>query len=59
MNNVNMPKCLSCGAPIKPFDHGVVRFQCPECDKILIIRCSQCRSLGNSYICPNCGFKGP
>ncbi|MFW9995650.1 MAG: zinc finger domain-containing protein [Candidatus Odinarchaeota archaeon] len=54
-----MPKCLCCQAPIKPFDHGVTRFNCPECDKIQIIRCSQCRTRGNNYICPNCGFKGP
>ena len=59
MDSIEMPKCLSCLSHINPIDRGVARFDCPECDKIKIVRCTICRTRGNSYICPNCGFKGP
>jgi Zn-ribbon RNA-binding protein len=51
-------KCISCNTSVVN-DAGSVRFQCPNCGKYLIIRCSKCRKTVAQYKCPVCGFEGP
>lgn len=53
-----VPRCISCGKPITPFEKGV-HFICPNCGKAEIWRCEKCRKLGNPWKCPVCGFEGP
>jgi len=53
-----MPRCFCCNRPIPPGDLAV-KFPCPNCGKIVIWRCSTCRSLSRPYKCPVCGFAGP
>ncbi len=52
------PVCSSCHRIIPPGEHGVA-FPCPNCGKVIIIRCRKCRQLSVPYKCPNCGFVGP
>ena len=49
-------KCTSCNSKIV---EGATRFMCPNCGKVEIIRCKQCKKLGAKYKCSNCGFEGP
>ena len=51
-------KCSSCGKRIEA-ERDWVKFDCPKCGKSVIIRCEKCKRLENSYICPDCEFKGP
>ncbi|MBD3192439.1 MAG: RNA-binding protein [Candidatus Heimdallarchaeota archaeon] len=57
--NYEMPSCSSCFRKISPNDIGSVKFRCPECGDVVIVRCSRCRNLGNDFKCPACGFEGP
>lgn len=50
--------CLSCNKRITN-DAGSVNFKCPNCGKMDIIRCSDCRKIAVKYTCPECGFSGP
>ncbi|MHA1990442.1 MAG: zinc finger domain-containing protein [Candidatus Hodarchaeales archaeon] len=56
---IQMSHCSCCQTQIVPEDVGTVRFDCPECNQFLIIRCGRCRNLGNQFKCHNCGFSGP
>ncbi|MFH1276101.1 MAG: zinc finger domain-containing protein [Candidatus Woesearchaeota archaeon] len=40
-------------------DKGRVAFDCPQCGKSEIVRCTNCRSNAARYSCPSCDFKGP
>ncbi|MGB9622743.1 MAG: zinc finger domain-containing protein, partial [Candidatus Bathyarchaeia archaeon] len=50
--------CISCGKRISP-DEKAVKFMCPNCGSVSIIRCEKCRLFGRSYRCPKCDFTGP
>lgn len=51
-------KCSTCNINLVG-QEDFVKFDCPECGKCLIIRCSQCKRLSNAYKCEKCGFEGP
>ena len=51
-------KCTSCKVSITNLA-GSVRFICPNCGKIEIVRCSHCREIGAKYKCKGCSFEGP
>ncbi|RLI30522.1 RNA-binding protein [Candidatus Bathyarchaeota archaeon] len=55
---VKVPICTSCGRTIIPMER-YVRFSCPNCGQITIIRCEKCRKFGRPYKCAKCGFVGP
>lgn len=55
---VNELICSSCKKKITN-NTGSVRFKCPNCDNIEIIRCKHCRKIGARYTCSSCGFSGP
>ncbi len=54
MNNI----CSSCKIRIAN-DSGTARFQCPECGKSEIVRCTKCRTTAVKYKCAECEFEGP
>jgi len=47
--------CSTCGSKTAVYGE----FPCPNCGKAKLIRCKHCRSINNSYKCPECGFEGP
>jgi Zn-ribbon RNA-binding protein len=49
--------CSSCG--VRLIGGGISFFKCPNCGAAEIGRCRQCRDQSVTYVCPNCGFKGP
>ena len=51
-------KCTSCGISLLG-DDKFVRFNCPNCEKEEIFRCSKCKRFSNAYVCKKCGFQGP
>jgi predicted RNA-binding Zn-ribbon protein involved in translation (DUF1610 family) len=51
-------KCSSCKTQITN-DKGSVEFNCPNCGKTKITRCSKCRQIVTKYTCAACGFVGP
>ena len=51
-------RCISCNTSVVN-DAGSARFQCPNCGKYTIVRCSKCRKIVTKYKCPGCGFEGP
>ncbi|OYT55334.1 DUF1610 domain-containing protein [Candidatus Bathyarchaeota archaeon] len=53
-----MPKCSWCNKVIVPKEN-FVRFPCPNCGGVIIVRCKKCREFGRPYKCPKCGFTGP
>ena len=53
-----MLKCSTCKVNILAKEN-FVRFNCPACGKVEIVRCNTCKSLSNKYTCENCGFVGP
>ncbi|MEM4245138.1 MAG: zinc finger domain-containing protein [Candidatus Nanoarchaeia archaeon] len=50
--------CNSCKKEIIN-ERGSVRFKCPNCGDVEIIRCEHCRSIGARYKCSGCEFEGP
>lgn len=50
-------RCTSCGIPLSR--ENDVRFICPNCNKVQLGRCGNCRNQSAIYICPGCGFEGP
>ncbi len=54
-----MPRCSSCNKVVHPRDISVVVFQCPNCGKGIIIRCSKCRQMANIAKCSVCGYEYP
>ena len=38
---------------------GSVRFLCPQCQKVEIVRTRNEREIVAQYTCPGCGFIGP
>lgn len=51
-------KCTSCNVDITNMN-GSIEFDCPNCGKVKIIRCSDCRTKAIKYKCSGCGFEGP
>ncbi|MBM1154617.1 DUF1610 domain-containing protein [archaeon] len=51
-------RCSWCGKIIWPGESWV-KFPCPNCGRVLIIRCERCRKLVRPYKCVHCGFMGP
>ncbi len=51
-------KCNSCGMNLIGED-DFVRFGCPKCNEVEIVRCRKCRRKKNTYRCKECGFEGP
>ncbi|MCK5177019.1 MAG: DUF1610 domain-containing protein [Candidatus Aenigmarchaeota archaeon] len=51
-------KCISCGKNLSSTDDYSI-FSCPECGKIEIVRCGQCKKKSVQYKCNECGFIGP
>jgi len=58
MSKTILPICNWCHKPIIPKEKSV-NFPCPNCGKVIIWRCGKCRKMGQPYVCPACGFKGP
>ena len=50
--------CTSCNCKLMS-SQGSVSFQCPECTKEEIVRCSDCRKNSIRYMCSACKFEGP
>ncbi|MBU0898868.1 MAG: DUF1610 domain-containing protein [Nanoarchaeota archaeon] len=50
-------KCTSCGRGVETEKYWV-KFTCPDCGKVEIIRCEKCKNQSNQYTC-KCGFTGP
>jgi Zn-ribbon RNA-binding protein len=50
--------CTSCNTSVVN-EKGAVKFDCPNCGKQKIIRCSKCRKIATKYICSQCNFEGP
>jgi hypothetical protein len=44
---------------LPPLPAGTVRFVCPQCSEMEIIRIPQARKMAAKYSCPKCGFTGP
>ena len=51
-------KCTSCGNNVVS-ETTYAKFKCPSCLEVVILRCENCKSHGNTYICERCGFEGP
>jgi Zn-ribbon RNA-binding protein len=51
-------KCSSCNVDLTNMT-GSVEFDCPNCGKVKIIRCGDCRTKAIKYKCSECGFEGP
>ena len=49
--------CTSCGVRLS--GTGSTVFKCPQCNKVDIGRCAQCRDQSVVYRCRECGFEGP
>ncbi|MCK4670677.1 MAG: DUF1610 domain-containing protein [Nanoarchaeota archaeon] len=52
-----MDQCSTCKQRITNTT-GSVKFDCPNCGEVEIIRCGHCRSIAAGYKCPKCGFNG-
>jgi Zn-ribbon RNA-binding protein len=50
--------CASCKTNIANVT-GTVKFNCPKCGKLEIVRCKHCREIAAKYKCSSCGFEGP
>jgi len=50
--------CVSCGVNVTGQEE-FVKFNCPNCNDNVIIRCKQCKKLANTYKCTKCSFEGP
>lgn len=53
-----MLKCTTCKTNILAKDN-FVKFKCPNCGEVEIVRCSTCKTLCNKYTCESCEFTGP
>ncbi|MBS3144448.1 RNA-binding protein [Candidatus Woesearchaeota archaeon] len=51
-------QCMTCHRPLENVK-GNASFNCPQCEKHLIVRCFYCRRIAARYTCPNCQFSGP
>ena len=51
-------KCTTCGVNVQT-EENFVRFKCPNCGEVEIIRCEKCRVRRVPYKCEKCGFVGP
>jgi len=49
-------KCTTCGREVTA---DCIKFKCPACGKVIIIRCTECKQNGKKYTCSDCGFIGP
>jgi Zn-ribbon RNA-binding protein len=50
--------CSSCGISLIG-QENFVKFNCPNCSEIAIVRCKQCKTLSIPYKCEKCNFEGP
>jgi len=55
---MNLRTCNGCNVKIVNIKGSTI-FKCPQCGKVDIIRCGNCRKLATKYKCPECGFEGP
>ena len=51
-------KCTTCNVNLISEDK-FVKFLCPGCAEVEIMRCEKCRRASNMFKCPKCGFEGP
>lgn len=51
-------KCTTCKEPVTN-DLGTVRFKCPSCGKVDIVRSRNMRAIAARYVCHECNFAGP
>ncbi|MBI2545403.1 MAG: DUF1610 domain-containing protein [Candidatus Aenigmarchaeota archaeon] len=51
-------QCTTCNTNVLA-RKNFVRFKCPKCGEVEIIRCSTCKNLGIKYTCSGCNFEGP
>jgi predicted RNA-binding Zn-ribbon protein involved in translation (DUF1610 family) len=51
-------KCVTCGKDLVG-EEDFVKFQCPQCGEMTIVRCRKCKTLSSPYKCVKCGFEGP
>ena len=50
--------CISCKVNITTV-RGSTKFECPSCEKAVIVRCGNCRQIAAKYNCSECSFTGP
>lgn len=50
---------MTCSSCKKEVSDDYVRFKCPGCGKVEMIRCAKCRETAAAYRCPECKFVGP
>ncbi|MBN2203032.1 MAG: DUF1610 domain-containing protein [Candidatus Aenigmarchaeota archaeon] len=50
--------CTSCGENVVGQEE-FVKFKCPACGEVEVIRCKKCKKMSNPYKCSACGFEGP
>ncbi|MBI2542763.1 MAG: DUF1610 domain-containing protein [Candidatus Aenigmarchaeota archaeon] len=51
-------QCTSCRINVLA-KKNFVKFSCPKCGEVDIVRCSTCKNLGIKYSCNKCDFEGP
>lgn len=51
-------ECTTCHTNVVT-ENSFIKFKCPGCGEVEIIRCERCRKSSNIYKCPKCGFEGP
>jgi hypothetical protein len=51
-------RCSTCGISLIG-QENFVKFDCPNCAKVEIIRCARCKLNSNVYRCGTCDFEGP
>ena len=51
-------KCTTCNVDVLTKEN-FVKFACPNCGEVEIVRCFTCKNLSNKYICKSCQFTGP
>ena len=54
----NELRCDSCKKLVEA-EKDWVKFPCPKCGEVEIIRCGKCKALEITYTCSKCGFTGP
>ncbi|TAL47216.1 DUF1610 domain-containing protein [archaeon] len=53
-----MMKCTTCNTDVLA-KKNFVRFNCPDCGQVEIVRCLECKQRNAKYSCSGCAFQGP